>query len=58
MPGDGTIGGLVGKLDVLRVECPTCGPGPLPREPAGEAARYHRTVHPDPSIEASGALNN
>jgi hypothetical protein len=23
--GDGTIGGLVGKLDVLRVECPTCG---------------------------------
>jgi hypothetical protein len=25
MPSDGTIGGLVGKLDVLRVECPTCG---------------------------------
>jgi hypothetical protein len=25
MPGDGTIGGLVGKLDVLRLECPTCG---------------------------------
>jgi hypothetical protein len=25
MPPDGTIGGLVGKLDVLRVECPTCG---------------------------------
>jgi hypothetical protein len=24
---DGTIGGLVGKLDVLRVECPTCGGG-------------------------------
>jgi hypothetical protein len=25
MPSDGTIGGLVGKLDVLRVECPACG---------------------------------
>jgi hypothetical protein len=25
MPSDGTIGGLVGKLDVLRLECPTCG---------------------------------
>jgi hypothetical protein len=25
MPGDGTIGGLLGKVDVLRVECPTCG---------------------------------
>jgi hypothetical protein len=25
MPSDGTIGDLVGKLDVLRVECPTCG---------------------------------
>ena len=25
MPSDGTIGGLVGKLDVPRVECPTCG---------------------------------
>jgi hypothetical protein len=25
MPSDGTIGGLVGELDVLRVECPTCG---------------------------------
>jgi hypothetical protein len=25
MPLDGTIGYLVGKLDVLRVECPTCG---------------------------------
>jgi hypothetical protein len=25
MPSDGTIGGLVGKLDVLRIECPTCG---------------------------------
>jgi hypothetical protein len=25
MPSDETIGGLVGKLDVLRVECPTCG---------------------------------
>jgi hypothetical protein len=24
MPSDGTIGGLVGKLTVLRVECPTC----------------------------------
>jgi hypothetical protein len=27
MRSDGTIGGLVGKLDVLRVECPTCGSG-------------------------------
>jgi hypothetical protein len=25
MPSDGTIGYLVGKLDMLRVECPTCG---------------------------------
>ena len=25
MSSDGTIGGLVGKLDVLRIECPTCG---------------------------------
>jgi hypothetical protein len=25
MPLDGTIGGLVGSLDVLRIECPTCG---------------------------------
>jgi hypothetical protein len=25
MPSDGTIGGLVGKLLVLRIECPTCG---------------------------------
>jgi hypothetical protein len=25
MPSDGTIGGLIGKLDVLRLECPTCG---------------------------------
>jgi hypothetical protein len=25
MPSDGTIGGLVSKLIVLRVECPTCG---------------------------------
>jgi hypothetical protein len=25
MPSDGTIGGLAGKLDVLRVECPTRG---------------------------------
>ena len=25
MPSDGTIGGLVGKLYVLRIECPTCG---------------------------------
>ena len=32
MPSDGTIGGLVGKLAVLRVECPTCGrQGPLSR---------------------------
>jgi hypothetical protein len=26
---DGTIGGLVGKRDVLRVECPTCGEAKL-----------------------------
>jgi hypothetical protein len=25
MPRDGTVGGPVGKLEVLRVECPTCG---------------------------------
>jgi hypothetical protein len=25
MPSDGTIGGLVRKLDALRIECPTCG---------------------------------
>ena len=25
MPSDGAIGGLVGKLDALRVECQTCG---------------------------------
>jgi len=25
MPSDGTIGGLVGKPAMLRVECPTCG---------------------------------
>jgi hypothetical protein len=25
MPSDGNIGYLVGKLEVLRVECPTCG---------------------------------
>jgi hypothetical protein len=25
MPSDGTIGGLVGKLDMLRLESPTCG---------------------------------
>ena len=25
MPSDGTIGGLVGKLDVLCIECSTCG---------------------------------
>jgi hypothetical protein len=25
MPSDGTIGGLVGKLDMLRIECPMCG---------------------------------
>jgi hypothetical protein len=24
LPLDGTIGGLVGMLDILRVECPTC----------------------------------
>jgi hypothetical protein len=25
MPLDGTISGLVGSLDVLRIECATCG---------------------------------
>jgi hypothetical protein len=25
MPSDGTIDGLVGKLEMLRLECPTCG---------------------------------
>jgi hypothetical protein len=25
MPSDGTIAYLVGKPDVLRIECPTCG---------------------------------
>jgi len=25
MPFDGTFGYLVGKLDVLRIECRTCG---------------------------------
>jgi hypothetical protein len=25
MPSAGTIGGLTGKLDLLRIECPTCG---------------------------------
>jgi hypothetical protein len=25
IPLDGTIGGLVGSLEVLRIECPTCG---------------------------------
>jgi len=25
MPSDGTVGGLVGKLDVLHIEWPTCG---------------------------------
>jgi hypothetical protein len=24
MPSDGTIGYLVGKLDMLRIECPRC----------------------------------
>jgi hypothetical protein len=36
MPSDGTIGGLVGKLLVLRVECPTCG----------RYGRYHVAQHP------------
>jgi hypothetical protein len=31
MPSSGTIGGLVGKLDVLRIECRTCG----------QQGRYH-----------------
>jgi hypothetical protein len=25
LPSDGTIGGLIGKFDMLRVECATCG---------------------------------
>jgi hypothetical protein len=25
MPSDGTIGGLIGMREVLRLECPTCG---------------------------------
>jgi hypothetical protein len=42
MPSDGTIGGLVGKLDVLRVECPTCG----------RQGRYHvaRLLEPGPFV--------
>jgi hypothetical protein len=35
IPLDGTIGGLVGMLEVLRVECPTCG----------RQGRYH-VAHP------------
>jgi hypothetical protein len=32
MPRDAAIifGDLIGKLDVLRVECPKCGRGPAP----------------------------
>jgi len=53
MPSDGTIGGLVGKLHVLRIECPTCGPprslsgprGARARSPAhGLAERAHRRL--------------
>ncbi len=25
MPSNGTVGYLVGRLEVLRIECPTCG---------------------------------
>ncbi len=30
MPSDRTIGGLVAKLDVLRIECPTCADADAP----------------------------
>jgi hypothetical protein len=41
MPSDGTIGGLIGKLDVLRFECPTCG-----RQDRYQAARLLEELGP------------
>jgi hypothetical protein len=40
MPNDGTIGYLVGKLEMLRVECPTCG-----RRGRYQVARLCRASH-------------
>jgi hypothetical protein len=42
MPSDGTIGGLVGRLDVLRIECPTCG-----RQGRYRVARILKELGPD-----------
>ncbi len=42
MPSDGTIGGLVGKLAVLRVECATCG-----RQGRYHVARLVAELRPD-----------
>ena len=42
MPSDGTIGGLVGKLEVIRVECPTCG-----RQGRYHVARLLKELEPD-----------
>jgi len=42
MPSDGTIGGLVGKLEVIRVECPTCG-----RQGRYHVARLLKELGPD-----------
>jgi hypothetical protein len=42
MPSDGTIGGLVGGLDVLRIECPTCG-----RQGRCHVARLLKELGPD-----------
>jgi hypothetical protein len=54
MPSDGTIGGLVGKLDVLRIECPMCG-----RQGRYHVARLSRnsgriTVHDHVVIAKNG----
>ena len=43
MPSDGTIGGLVGKVDVLRIECPTCG-----RQGRYQVARLLEELQPVP----------
>jgi hypothetical protein len=42
MPSDGTIGGLVGRLDLLRIECPTCG-----RQGRYHVARLVEELGPD-----------
>jgi len=42
IPSDGTIGGLVGRLDVLRIECPTCG-----RQGRHHVARLLKEPGPD-----------